>query len=87
MSEDHKAQVDRAAADQVRAAQLELAKRLRVLSDEAEDVANALSLAGPGDRVTTCLAGRYESVRYAMTMLEAARTGAARMREEVRRGE
>lgn len=78
------AAVDRAANDQVRAAQQELAKRLRALAGEATQVADALMLAGPADRVSTCLAGRYESVRYAMTMLEAARTGASRMREQVR---
>lgn len=81
------AQVDQVAGDQVRVAQADLARRLRVLAREAADVADALALAGPTDRVTTCLSGRYESVRYAMTMLEAARTGASLMREEVRRAE
>lgn len=78
------AAVDRAVGDQVRVAQAELARRLRALATEAADVADALALAGPSDRVTTCLAGRYESVRHAITMLEAARTGAYRMREQVR---
>lgn len=81
------AQVDQLAGDQVRVAQADLARRLRALAGEAEAVAVALSISGPADRVTTCLAGRYESVRYAMTMLEAARAGASRMREEVRRAE
>lgn len=80
------AAVDRAAAEQITTAQADLARRLRALAQEAREVADALTLAGPADRVTTCLAGRYESVRYAMTMLEAARTGASRMREQVRRG-
>lgn len=71
-----------AADDQVRGAQRQLAARLRILANASTDLALELELASPHDRITSYVAIRYEGVRNAMAHLQAAREGAAKMREE-----
>lgn len=72
----------KAADDRVRAAQQALGARLRILSQEAADVAVQLAMATPQERITSYLPARYAAVRHAIAHLEAEREGAAKMREE-----
>lgn len=73
------------ADDSVRAAQRQLAARLRILANASTDLALELELAGPRDRITSYVAIRYQAVRDAITHLEAVREGAAKTRQEASR--
>lgn len=73
------------ADDQVRAAQRQLAARLRILANASTDLALELELAGPRDRITSYVAIRYQGVRDAIGHLEAVREGAHKQREEAMR--